>query len=103
MKALTVKPEFARLIMSGEKRIENRSWGKSVRGDIAIHRGGAGGAVLGVVAVVDVLSAGDASARYPEQSEYIHGPLCWVLDNPRPLQNPIPCKGRLSLWDCLAL
>lgn len=26
------------------------------------------------------------------------GPLCWIVENPILLQNPIPCGGKLNLW-----
>lgn len=97
-KCLTVKQPWADLIMSGEKRIENRSWGKGVRGTIGIHRGGNEGAVLGTVEVVDVLPMSDAMKRFPEDGAYIQGPLCWILRNPRHLSVPLRCRGALSLW-----
>ena len=37
MKALTVKQPWAWAIISGRKRVENRTWSTSVRGRIAIH------------------------------------------------------------------
>jgi len=97
MKALTLKPEFAEAVIYGPKRIENRSWGANVRGDIAIHRGGKNGAILGVVEVIEVLSPEEALQKFPNQRENIFGPLCWVLDNVRKV-DPILCGGRLSLW-----
>jgi hypothetical protein len=36
---------------------------------------------------------------FPEQDAYIEGPLCWVIESFRPCV-PVPCKGRLSLWEC---
>jgi len=98
MKILTVKHPFAEQIISGEKRIENRSWGENVRGRIGIHCGGENGAIIGTVEVVDVLSVVEALNKYPEQGEYISGPLCWVLENPIAIE-PIPCYGRLSFWE----
>ena len=74
MKALTLKPEFAEAVIYGPKRIENRSWGANVRGDIAIHRGGKNGAILGVVEVIEVLSPEEALQKFPNQRENILWP-----------------------------
>lgn len=97
MRALSVRPEYADAIARGEKRIENRSWGRAVRGPIALHRCGRAGAIIGVMEISAVLSADEARQRYPEQVAFISGPLCWVIDSFRPC-HPIPCKGRLCLW-----
>ena len=102
MKALSIREPYASQIMRGEKRIENRSWGEAVRGTIAVHRCGPDGAIIGTVDVVDVIGAAVALRQFPEQAPFIFGPLCWVLRNPRRLPAPIPCKGRLSLWECSA-
>jgi len=98
MKALTIKPFWANLIINGVKKIENRSWGKNVRGDILIHQGGKGGGIIGIVNVVDVVDYKTALKMFPEQKEYISGSLCWVLENPRKIKF-ISCKGKLSLWN----
>lgn len=97
MKALTVRPEWADKIMSGEKRIENRSWGQNVRGEIAIHSGRPVMQILGTVDVIDVIDKKEALERYPEQATFISGPLCWVLESPQKV-NPISCRGKLGLW-----
>ena len=49
------------------------------------------GAIIGVVDIVDVVEDSD--------SEWFGGPLGFVLKNPRPLNQPIPCKGKLFLWE----
>lgn len=98
MKALTVKGDLADAIIRGEKRVENRSWGKSVRGTIAIHRGGPGGAIIGLVDVVDVVTPRQAKAMLPrKQWKHICGPLCWILSNPIPVI-PVRIPGKLFLW-----
>lgn len=66
------------------------------------------GAILGVVDLVDVHQAMHlteccespwAESSYAEhggrnRSEIVH----MILENPRPLDEPIPCAGRLGLW-----
>jgi len=37
MKALTISQPYASLIVSGKKWVENRTWGTSYRGMLAIH------------------------------------------------------------------
>jgi hypothetical protein len=100
MRALSIRDPHASQILSGEKRIENRSWGERVRGPIALHRCGKGGAIIGVMEITEVIGWEEALARYPDQDAYISGPLCWVIGSVRQLPEPIPCPGRLSLWEC---
>jgi hypothetical protein len=49
------------------------------------------GAIIGVVDIVGVVEA--------HPSKWFSGPLGWMLRNPRPLPRPIPCPGRLGLWE----
>jgi len=101
MKALTLKPEFAALVASGDKRIENRSWGSHTKlagQRIAIHSGGPGGAIVCTVVVKAIIPEKLARKLFPKQRKHIHGPLCWVLGDMVPVE-PVPCTGRLSLWD----
>lgn len=39
MKALTICQPYAELIACGEKRVENRTWATSYRGELLIHAG----------------------------------------------------------------
>jgi hypothetical protein len=89
---------MAEAVASGKKLVENRSWGRNVRGTIAIHRGGKGGAIIALVDVVDVVEPVEALKKYPRQKQWICGPWCWILKNVRRIP-PVPCKGRLSLWE----
>ena len=102
MKALSIREPYASQIMRGEKRIENRSWGTQVRGRIAVHRCGPGGAIIGTIEVADVLPWEDALALFPDQDAFISGPLCWVLRDPCPLPAPIPCVGCCDCGEVLA-
>jgi hypothetical protein len=111
MRALTIRQPWAWAIIHAGKDIENRSWtNKHVTGTIAVHAGSGldpldrlprgarkprpdelvHGAIIGVVDVVDVVDG--------HRSKWFSGPLGWILSNPRPLPQPIPCPGRLGLW-----
>jgi len=103
MKTLSVRQPYAGLIVSGQKRIENRSWSTHYRGRFLIHPSGRGtgpgprGAIIGSVELVDDLTPEEALRRFPGQAQHIFGPRCWVLAKPQPCE-PIPCKGKLNLW-----
>lgn len=162
MRAITVRQPWAWAIARGGKDIENRSWGTSYRGLLAIHAGvrwdeegafdkrviaalaadktadGAYDPPLAVtlnaersrivetrkkderytfgaiIAVVDLggihnclrcarrnpLSAGThPDGPYQCSRWAVGGSFHWELSNVRPLAEPVPCKGRLSLWD----
>ena len=122
MKALTIQQPWADLIASGIKRVENRSWPTSHRGLIAIHAGASQkamkqnsglvegepvySAIIAVAEIVDCLPLLDAVQRrlpgdpleWVVSHEFTEGPYCWVLENVRRLEKPIPCTGALSLW-----
>jgi len=71
-----------------------------------------GGAIIGVVDLVDVhvSHAPDETWTAPQQAECCISPWAQfadpgakpvvhlVVENPRPIAQPIPCKGRLGLW-----
>ena len=105
MYCLTLHPEFAEMIASGEKIVENRSWGLNADGSwrkgldepIGIHRGGKDGAIIATAVVDAILTPREALKRFPEQEEHIGGPLCWILTRVRRIE-PIPCKGTQGLW-----
>lgn len=62
------------------------------------------GAILGVVDLVDVHPSAGCCAPWGESSYVEHGGrerrqiVHLVLENPRLLVEPIPCKGALGLW-----
>ena len=125
MKALTVQQPWAWAIVHGGKDVENRTQAWSYRGPLAIHAGtrlserGCNlipdlldgtrpellaeyaetelvyGAIIGVVDLVDVHVEDLCCDPWAE-----HGPRVahLVLEDPRPLARPIPCRGRLGLW-----
>lgn len=127
MQALTICQPFARLIITGEKWVENRSWYTRYRGPLMIHAGSSRkmlnidsqgidiqgvrlsdmefGACLGVVSLVDCVSVADVRAgrcekKYPGIYRHRHsiGPFCWVLSDPFPLPEIIRMKGHERLW-----
>jgi hypothetical protein len=46
---------------------------------------------IGFVDLVDVIES--------SQSKWFGGPFGYVLKNPRPLSEPILCKGALGIWN----
>lgn len=123
MKALSVRQPWAWAIVHGTKRVENRSWTTSYRGDLAIHASAkdAGpsawdivvqrdarlllstveyGAIIGTVRLVDVVPRAvalrdRALRRWVDDSSA----WCWIVDDARPLATPIVMHGRLGLFD----
>jgi len=111
MKALTVRQPWAWAIVHGGKDIENRTWNTRFRGVIAVHAGATPqpgvslpswarqpapgalvhGAIIGVVDIVDVVKKHD--------SPWFEGPFGFVLGNPRPLPQTLPCSGAQGLWN----
>lgn len=116
MKAITIRPEWAWLIIHAGKDLENRSWQTKHRGPLLIHASSQPaknaaeirkwaaahlgieipreipmGGIVGVVDVVEMVTE-------PVQSPWWIGPLAWRLENPQPL--PFRAmKGRLQLFE----
>lgn len=89
MKCLSIKPEYVLQILSGEKKVEYRSWSTNYRGDIFVACTAtktANGYIAGVVEVKDVV--------YDENDGCYH----WLLENPRAIV-PIPIKGQQRLFE----
>lgn len=119
LRALTVRQPWAWAILHGGKDVENRSWRTSYRGTLAIHAAAqfdAAGipafartralaaysaalergvvelaAIIGTVELVDCVR--DSTSPWA-QPDVWH----WLLADPRPLERPIRCSGRLGLW-----
>ena len=109
MRTLSVRQPWASLIAFGEKTIEVRSWSTSFRGRLLIHASGKdivedgitlpAGYAVATVEVVEVrpFTAADMEAACLE--EMPDGPcFAWVLRDAQEIE-PVPCKGRLNLWD----
>lgn len=123
---LTIKQPWAHLIITPEdelqteqKRIENRTWSTTHRGDMIIHAGkskdllshsvqarfphmrlGQCLGVVSVVACVDLATIRDDPGEYMwvAYNQYAEGPVCWILANPRPFRYPVPVSGQLGLF-----
>lgn len=111
MRVLTVKQPWAWALISGPKRVENRTWETSYRGPLLIHAGKSHsdltlardlfelpdhldfGAIIGVVDLVDCVPI--ASVK---NDPFAEGPWCWITTNPRPLSESYRCNGALGLW-----
>jgi len=95
-------------MMVGIKDVENRSWRTSFRGTMFVLAGRVdrlpmlefghllalsppADAILGTVEVVGCVGALPSPSAIPGQRH-------WILDDPPPLPEPIPCKGALGLW-----
>ena len=126
MKAITICQPYPRLILIGEKPVENRSWYTAYRGPLLIHAGksrqwlGADdeqqarnasdpllfGAIVGYCSLaacvkVQDIEAGKHDHRFPQLIGRAHcyGPWCWVLENIHRLETPISCNGKQGLWN----
>ncbi len=126
MKGITLWQPWATAIALGAKRIETRSWSTRYRGPIAIHAArrppeplydviawdglrrlgwndarDPRGAIVAVADLVDVLPT---QHLHPEELEralgdFSAGRFGWVLDNVRPLREPLPYQGAQGLWE----
>ena len=115
-RCLSVRQPSAWAICAGTKKIENRTWDTPFRGTIAIHASSSAtelndifkrfnkqlappalitrSAIIGVADLVDV-----APLSPSVEGEWSAiGPVCWSLENPRILAEPIPMKGKLNLF-----
>ncbi|HYM61860.1 MAG TPA: ASCH domain-containing protein [Thermoanaerobaculia bacterium] len=113
--ALSIRQPWADLIVAGIKDVENRTWPTSFRGFLLIHapRTVDTAALPGTVELLGLRSAGDyhpvtgAIVGYAEivncvtrhSSRFFGGPYGFVLANARRFPEPIPCVGRLGIFD----
>ena len=118
---LTIAQPYAHLIMSGIKRVENRTWNLAMRGKLWIHsaksvsradvayyreagqlEAGAvlhTGSILGHVTIIDSVPVKKLPAELRrQQREFIDGPFCFILADPVLLPAPIPARGKLGIW-----
>ena len=125
MKVLSIKEPFATLIKDGVKIYETRSWKTNYRGEIYIHASlslskseGVGSAnkylkseikpgfILCKCELVDCIPMTDEFIKYinKETSEYDYGlysegRYAWKLKVLEVLDEPIPAKGKLGIWN----
>lgn len=104
MKVLTIKQPFVDLILEGKKNLEIRTWQTRYRGRLYLHSskstkidGKKCGYILGYVYLADVKQMTRAHEK-KACIDYIENAYSWVLINPAKIK-PIPCNGKLSLWD----
>ena len=123
MKALTIKQPWASLIIEGYKKYEFRSWKTNYRGKILIQAGLSLekdmkerfkdynleyklGYIIGEAEIVDCILVDEEfneSLRNIDpivygRSNHVEN-YAWKLENIKKYDNPIPCKGKLGLWN----
>ena len=125
MKVLSIKEPFATLIKDGVKIYETRSWRTNYRGEIYIHASLSlskservesankylkseikPGFILCKCELVDCIPMTDEFIKYinKETSEYdyglyFEGRYAWKLKVLEVLDDPIPAKGKLGIWN----
>jgi len=125
MKVLSIKEPFATLIKDGVKIYETRSWRTNYRGEIYIHASLSlskservesankylkseikPGFILCKCELVDCIPMTDEFIKYinEETSEYDYGlysegRYAWKLKVLEVLEEPIPAKGKLGIWN----
>lgn len=125
MKVLSIKKPFATLIKDGVKIYETRSWKTNYRGEIYIHASLSlskservesankylkseikPGFILCKCELVDCIPMTDEFIKYinKETSEYDYGlysegRYAWKLKVLEVLDEPIPAKGKLGIWN----
>lgn len=106
MKALTIHPMYVEAMSIGAKTIECRTWKTDYRGDILItasakkmHDTIPSHALL-VAELYDIrkMRKDDAKAAFMLPHDVSYDQFAWCLRNFR-LIEPIPVKGKLSLWN----
>ena len=105
MKTLSLRPEWAHLLLTGEKTVEVRSWKTDYRGDILIvssaakRKGLISGYALIVYELVDIVPMTEKYLEEAYMEEIPEGNYyAWLLDNPKEII-PFPVKGKLHLYD----
>lgn len=116
MKALVIKQPWAWAIMQGIKTVENRSWLTKYRGPLVVIAGASKdrltigrefterlgivvpadlprGCILGVVNLDSIVLPSEVDSPFAE------GPWCWCLSNPVKLEQPVPYRGQLGLFE----
>ena len=101
MRTITIKHQWARLIHSGKKRIENRTW-KTTLGWILLHSGNPDFSILGIMRIDGVIEPG----QHCDDKYYI-GPSVgqkpnygWIIGEYLPLKKPIKnIRGKLGIWE----
>jgi len=121
VKALSIRQPWAELILQGRKTIELRTWQTHYRGRIAIHASQTvreeacvaygldparvvRGALVGMVELAGILPL-DERGWETLRDQHLSlrdfpGPMFgWRLEDPQRLPQPIPMRGRMSLFN----
>ena len=113
--ALTLQQPWASAIFRAGKDVENRTWPTRYRGLLVIHAGKTWDArAADVLLLADLLGSMGPHTHYPrgllgtvrlvdvtrdQHSAWAAPGLWhWVLADPRPFPEPIPCRGRMGLF-----
>ena len=123
MKALTIKEPWASLIIEEYKKYEFRSWKTKYRGKILIHAGLGvekdmmerfknydinikPGYIIGEATISDcILVDEEFNKELRKINPIVYGKsnhtetYAWKIENVKKNDNPIPCKGKLGLWN----
>lgn len=123
MKALTIKEPWASLIIEEYKKYEFRSWKTKYRGKILIHVGCSvekdmmekfknynidikPGYIIGEATLTDcILVDEEFNKELRNIDPIVYGrsnhaeTYAWKLENIVKYEEPIPCKGKLGLWN----
>ena len=123
MKTLTIKEPWASLIIEEYKKYEFRSWKTKYRGKILIHAGCSvekdmmkrfsdyninvnPGYIIGHATIVDcILVNEEFNKELRNIDPVVYGrsnhteTYAWKLENVVKYEKPIPCKGKLGLWN----
>lgn len=105
---LTVRQPAAAWILSGEKRIENRTWPTRHRGHLLIHAGRRRppdpedaalplGCIVGWMDVIDCVPLAKLPRRLRRRPDAA-GPWCWLLEDAHAFAEPVPAVGQCGLW-----
>ena len=105
MKALSLRPEWAHLVLCGEKTIECRSWKTDYRGNILIcssaikRKGLISGHGLIVAELVGIHEFTENDLEEACMDEIPNRKtFAWEFDNFKDIK-PFPVKGQLKLFD----
>lgn len=123
MKIISVRQPWASAIVQGIKPVENRSWVTNYRGQVLIHAGVSRrdlkhlnctpldqyadsldltfGAIIGLARIIDCVPLSDLPASL-RGNPFASGPYCWILEDARAIESPIPCRGQLGLFNAPA-
>ena len=121
MKCLSVSQPFADLIIQGKKTIDLRNWNTKYRGEFLVHSPQkiqkdackrlrinpaelVTGVIIGKVEIVSVKKYENKTQilkdkKFHFASSGTFKKFGFILDNPKKLRVPVPCKGKLGFFE----